>query len=139
MNNENEDVKKDNEVSKEEEVIEILDNANEDEVLESQEVIFDEEEQVIAKEELEIKEGSKKSSFGMKLLASLLDQLFCAGTSVIILFVISVIIRMVGYRFVLIGNYSMFIIIYIIMNILYVPILESTKMKNTFGKSFLKI
>lgn len=86
-----------------------------------------------------VEENGKKDSFVTKLLASVLDQVFCAGISVIILFIISLLLPIFGYRLVLIGKYVMFIVIYIIVNILYFPIMSVSKLKNTLGKGLLKL
>lgn len=137
MNN-REEVKNDIELTEETEVVETVENMDE-EVLVSEEDIKESGE-VINEEQWKEAEGiKKKSGFGSKLLASLLDQVFCVGTSIILLFVTSVIINMFGYRFVLLGKYNIGIILYIIVNILYGPIMTSSKLKNTFGRTLLKL
>lgn len=133
-----EEVKNDIELTEETEVVETVENMDE-EVLVSEEDIKESGE-VINEEQWKEAEGiKKKSGFGSKLLASLLDQVFCVGTSIILLFVTSVIINMFGYRFVLLGKYNIGIILYIIVNILYGPIMTSSKLKNTFGRTLLKL
>lgn len=80
-----------------------------------------------------------RKGFGFNLLASLLDQAIIVGTSALILLVISFVINMFGYRFVLIGNYTTFIVVYIIVNIFYNPIMMASKYKNTLGKKYFKL
>lgn len=133
-----EEVKNDIELTEETEVVETVENMDE-EVLVSEEDIKESGEVLIEEQSKEVEGTKKKNGFGSKLLASLLDQVFCVGASIILLFVTSVIINMFGYRFVLLGNYNMGIILYIIVNILYGPIMTSSKLKNTFGKTFLKL
>lgn len=137
MNN-REEVKHDIESIEETEVVETVENMDE-EVLVSEEDIKGSGEVLIEEQSKEVEGTKKKNGFGSKLLVSLLDQVFCAGTSIILLFVISAIIQMFGYRFVLIGKYNMGIILYIIVNILYAPIMTSSKLKNTFGNTLLKL
>lgn len=137
MNNREEE-KNHIELTEKTEVVETVENmdkevlVSEEDIKESGEVLIEEQ----SKEEEGIK---RKTGFGSKLLASLLDQVFCVGTSIILLFITSVIINMFGYRFVLLGKYNIGIILYIIVNILYGPIMTSSKLKNTFGKTFLKL
>lgn len=139
MNNK-EEIKNDIEVTESNSVAENIDN-NEVEALileyvEDNDTIGEALKEV---QDEEVKEMKKKSTFGSNLLASILDQVFCVGISIIILFITSAIINMFGYRFVLLGNYNMFFIIYILVNILYNPIIMASKLKNTFGRTLLKL
>ncbi len=137
MNNREEEEK---EIQSTEEVenVENVENVGE-EVLVSEEDIKDNEEILGEEKVMESEEIKKEKGFGSRLLASILDQVFCVGISIILLFIISAIIHMIGYRFILIGKYNMFIIIYIIVNIFYAPIMTASKLKNTFGRTLLKL
>lgn len=137
MNNREEE-KNHIELTEETEVVETVENMDK-EVLVSEEDIKESGEVLIEEQSKEVEGIKRKTGFGSKLLASLLDQVFCVGTSIILLFITSVIINMFGYRFVLLGKYNIGIILYIIVNILYGPIMTSSKLKNTFGKTFLKL
>lgn len=132
--NSKEDSKEQIEATEEMDVIEISENTGE-KVLVSEEACIESEEDIQENKVNEV----KKDRIGSKLLASFLDQVVCSGASIIILFIVNLIIRMFGYKFVLLGTYNVFILIYVIVNILYIPIMSSTKLKNTFGKKFLKI
>lgn len=119
---------------------------NIDDDLESKEIVKDDLGEVSNKEDMgnskeanEVLEKKGKSpSLALTLLASTLDQIFCSGISIIILFIFNLILQILGYRLVLIGKYASFIIIYIIINILYYPVIHRTKLNNTIGKSLLK-
>ena len=83
------------------------------------------------------KENKKNTSFLKRLLAGVLDQIMCVGSSIIIVFIISKILPLFGYR--LVEDLYMLIIVYLIFGTLYGPILESSKLKNTLGKVLLKL
>lgn len=136
MNNREE--KEEVQATKEMENVDNVENIAE-EILVLEEDIRSSEELLVGENSMEAEEIKKEKGFGARLLAAILDQVFCVGISIILLFIISAGVHMAGYRFVLIGNYNMFIILYIIVNILYELIMTASKLKNTFGKSLLKL
>lgn len=89
------------------------------------------------KQKIELKEEIPSGSFIKRLLSNIIDQIVCAGSSIILLYCVSIILPIFNYR--LVTKLPMLIIIYIVVNILYSAILESTKLKNTLGKALLKL
>lgn len=83
------------------------------------------------------KENKKNTSFLKRLLACILDQIMCVGSSIIIVFIISKLLPLFGYR--LVKELHMLIIVYLVFGTLYAPILESSKLKSTLGKVLLKL
>lgn len=69
-----------------------------------------------------------------KLFANLLDQMIVMGCSVILLFVVQAIMKLIGFKIVMLE--AVLLIIYFVLNLLYYPILES---KSTIGKRILKL
>ena len=74
------------------------------------------------------KENKKDISFLKRFLACILDQIMCVGSSIIIVFIISKLLPLFGYR-----------LVKELFSTLYSPILESSKLKNTLGKVLLKL
>ncbi|GEM_PF-1377958 len=108
-------------------------NSNEDDLLE---VNLDKED-LLSEVNYESNEEKQSGSFIKRLLASIIDQVVCVGSSIILLYIVSIILNIFGYR--LVDKLSMLVIVYLVFSILYSPILESTKIKNTLGKALLKL
>lgn len=86
-------------------------------------------------------EDNVKESFAKVILSNILDQSLVIAGSAIMLLLSDLVLRGFGYMFVretgalvLAGG-----IIYFILNCIYAPIIENSKLKNTVGKRILNI
>ncbi|WP_294389254.1 hypothetical protein [uncultured Clostridium sp.] len=107
-------------------------------VLEEAEVYLAEEEAAEAREFIrdeEIKADGKVLHYTKVVLSGILDQIFAIGLALIIFGVFDLILRVFGYRVVL--REEAFMIIYVISNILYYPILQEILHGKTLGKKFI--
>lgn len=135
-------------INKEEEVKntsqeEVLDNSLEGETILDEDIIADlnveaqvSEDELMEEVNNEVKDTPKGGSFFKSLLAAIVDQVICVGSSIILLYIINMVMPVFGYR--LVDKLTMLLIIYLVLSTLYAPILESTKLKNTLGKSLLR-
>ena len=108
------------------------------EALEEAEVYLAEEEAAEAKEFIrdeEIKTDGKLLHYTKVVLSGILDQIFAIGLALIIFGVFDLILRVFGYRIAL--REEVFMIIYVISNILYYPILQEILHGKTLGKKFI--
>lgn len=78
-----------------------------------------------------------KAGFFARLISSLIDQAVCLVISVALLYVAEGILLVCGYFVMQVPE--LFFIIYPIVNVLYVAIIECTKLTRTVGKALLKI
>ena len=107
-------------------------------VLEEAEVYLAEEEAAEAREFIrdeEIKADGKVLHYTKVVLSGILDQIFAIGLALIIFGVFDLILRVFGYRVVL--REEAFMIIYVISNILYYPILQEILHGKTLGNKFI--
>ncbi|WP_346940577.1 RDD family protein [uncultured Clostridium sp.] len=82
-------------------------------------------------------ENKNKSGFLAKLGASIIDQGISLLASFVLLYLFNLILMPFGYK---VGDkVSVFLVIYVIVNILYGIIMESTKLRRTIGKAILKL
>lgn len=86
-------------------------------------------------------EDINKNSSIQVILANVLDQLLIVASSAVLLLLCDFILKLFGYMFVretgalvIAGG-----IIYFILNCIYAPIIEKTKIKNTIAKKILNI
>lgn len=82
-----------------------------------------------------------KSSWAKVILSNILDQLLVLAGSAVLLLLCDLILRLFGYMFVketgalvVAGG-----IIYFIINCIYAPVMEKSKLKNTIAKKILNI
>lgn len=80
---------------------------------------------------------NKKVDFFPRLIAAFVDQAVALAISIGLLFAFDGILRLIG--FFIADRPTMFFIIYVAVNVLYSPILESTKLRATLGKYLLRI
>ncbi|WP_291648787.1 RDD family protein [Clostridium sp.] len=80
----------------------------------------------------EVKEDGKSVKFIKRLLAATIDQIVAIALALLLLLVFDLILRFVGLY--IAERQPMFLIIYVITNILYSTICESTKLGRTIGK-----
>ena len=103
-----------------------------------------EEAAVTVSEEIEnstSEEVNRKSAASGVILANILDQLLIIVCSSLLVFVCNLVLKLFGYMFIQ-GNGSIILaggIIYFILNCIYVPIMEKTKLRTTIAKKILNI
>jgi len=86
-------------------------------------------------------EESDKQSSSKIILANALDQLLMIAGSALLVLLCDIILKLCGYMFVR-DNGSIILaggIIYFIINCIYAPIMEKSKLENTFGKKILNM
>ncbi|MCI1478699.1 MAG: RDD family protein [Clostridium beijerinckii] len=86
-------------------------------------------------------EESDKQSSSKFILANALDQLLMIAGSALLVLLCDIILKLCGYMFVR-DNGSIILaggIIYFIINCIYGPIMEKSKLENTFGKKILNM
>ena len=91
------------------------------------------------KENKELDEFEKiddNPSFGKRFFANILDQIILGAISLLVLVIFSLIIKIFGYMISM--PIPMFLIAYVVLNILYVPVFEN-KGGRTLGKRILAI
>lgn len=79
---------------------------------------------------------SKRVPFPAALIANVVDQIIIAVISIVVVFVLNFIMQFAGYY--VAQKLQMFLIIYIICNILYTALFESSKSFATPGKKLFK-
>lgn len=80
----------------------------------------------------EIKEDGKAVKFIKRLLAATIDQIVVIAIALLLLLVFDFILKLIGFY--IAERQPMFLIIYVITNILYSTICESTNLGRTIGK-----
>jgi len=126
-----ENIKSENDIIEEE-------NITEETIVEAQENMEATLENVEELEKIdEVEEIKNKSGFLAKLGASIIDQGISLLASFVLLYLFNLILMPFGYK---VGDkVSVFLVIYVIVNILYGIIMEATKLKRTIGKAILKL
>ena len=107
-------------------------------VLEEAEVYLAEEKSAEAREFIrdeEIKADGKFLHYTKVILSGILDQIFAIGLALIVFGIFALVLRVFGYRVAL--REEVFMIIYVISNILYYPILQELLHGKTLGKKFI--
>ncbi|MGG7147083.1 RDD family protein [Clostridium butyricum] len=119
---------------KEENIVELSKEHEENTNNELQDLIEDHEEEVDSKE-------SNKPSFGKEIFANLLDQFVILAGSSVILLIADVVMRMFGYQFVRETGILVAVVmcVYFVINCFYVQLMERTKLKNTIAKKILNL
>lgn len=106
-------------------------NNDNNETIESSEIY-----QVINGEEDE-KKGQKSIPFFKNILANVLDQVIILAFSGVSMLLFDFIIRIIGYMVVM--PVQVLLTIYFIVNCLYGPIMQKTKLRKTIAKKILNI
>ena len=78
----------------------------------------------------------KKTGFLKKILSGMIDQILSIAISLLALVLFDAIIKLFGFK--VSDREPMFLIMYIITNVLYRPILEASKLKETIGGKLIK-
>ena len=86
-------------------------------------------------------EDINKNSSIKVILANVLDQVLIVASSAVLLLLCDFVLKLFGYMFTRESGSLMLAggIIYFILNCIYEPIMEKTKMKNTIAKKILNI
>lgn len=108
------------------------------EVLEEAKVYLAEEKAAEAREFIrdeEIKSDGKLLHYTKVILSGILDQIFVIALGLIVFGIFDLALRVFGYRVAL--REEVFMIIYVISNILYYPILQELLHGKTLGKKFI--
>ena len=84
-----------------------------------------------------VKKDSKVVKFLKKVLAGIIDQIIGIALALVLLIVLDFLLKLCGFQ--IAQREPMFLIVYVIVNIIYGPICTSTKLKDTIGrKTMLK-
>lgn len=123
---------------------EILNSENNEEVS-VEEVLVEEplveetsENTLVTEEKIEedvVKEESKAMRGIRKLLVGVIDQIVIFAASLVVLMIFDFILRLTG--FFVAQKEQVILIIYALLNVIYIPICEATKFKKTIGKKVL--
>lgn len=108
-----------------EESIEKEENSNIETTIEEKDVVVE-----CIEEEIEEKKGVVR-----ELLAGVVDQIVVMASSLVVLLVFNLILKIFGYY--VVEKQPMFLIIYVIINIIYAPICKQFKLKETVGRKVL--
>lgn len=81
---------------------------------------------------VEVKEDGKAVKFIKRLLAATIDQIVAIAFALLLLLIFDFLLKFVGFY--IAQRQPMFLVIYVITNILYSTICESTKLGRTIGK-----
>ena len=114
------------------------DNSVSPEVLEEAKVYLAEEKAAEAREFIrdeEIKADGKFLHYTKVILSGILDQIFVIALALVVFGIFDLALRVFGYRVAL--REEVFMIIYVIRNILYYPILQEVLHGKTLGKKFI--
>ena len=114
------------------------DNSVSPEVLEEAKVYLAEEKAAEAREFIrdeEIKADGKFLHYTKVILSGILDQIFVIALALILFGIFDLALRVFGYR--VASREEVFMIIYVISNILYYPILQELLHGKTLGKKFI--
>lgn len=135
----------DNKLEKEENLVEEVKVENK-EVLENkeelkEEKVYEEMKGLVEGFEDENEEGKVEEKSGFlgflkRLLSGIVDQILAIAISLLLLVLFDAIIKLIGYQ--VAEREPMFLIMYIITNVLYSPILEASKLKETIGRKLIK-
>ena len=109
-----------------------------EEVLEETEIYLAEEEAAEAREFIrdeEIKKDGKVLHYTKVILTGVLDQIFAIMLALVIFGVFDLVLRVFGYRIAM--REEVFMIVYIISNVLYYPIMQEMLHGKTLAKKFI--
>lgn len=93
-------------------------------------------EDVIEKTKIQ-EEDSKVLRFFKRILAGVIDQIISIALALLLLIVTDLVLKLFGFY--IASREPMFLIMYVIVNVIYGPICASTKLRDTIGrKTMLK-
>lgn len=117
-------------------------NLNIETTIEEKDVIAENIEEILEEEileeeieEMEEETETESKGFVKELLAGVLDQIVVMASSLVVLLVFNLILKIFGYY--VAEKQPMFLIIYVIINVIYGPICRKFKLKETVGRKVL--
>ena len=122
-------------------VVENEEVSNIDNTIEETEVVSESVEEILVKESLvediqvEDKQKVKDNCFIKELLVGVIDQIVVIAGALVTLLVFNLILKIFGYY--VSEKETIFLIIYILINIIYVPVCKMLKLKETVGRKVL--
>ncbi|MBU3108272.1 hypothetical protein [Clostridium gasigenes] len=122
-------------------VVENEEVSNIDNTIEETEVVSESVEEILVKESLvediqvEDKQKVKDNCFIKELLVGVVDQIVVIAGALVTLLVFNLILKIFGYY--VSEKETIFLIIYILINIIYVPVCKKLKLKETVGRKVL--
>ncbi len=123
---------------------EIMEEENLDTIFEDAEIareVIEAEEAIANNKELikddEIKVEGKVFYYTKVVLSGLLDQIFAMGVALILFTVYDLILGLFGYTVVASSRETVFLIVYIITNVLYYPLVQEMLHGKTLGKKIM--
>ncbi|MBU3103776.1 hypothetical protein [Clostridium gasigenes] len=122
-------------------VVENEEVSNIDNTIEETEVVSESVEEILVKESLvediqvEDKQKVKDNCFIKELLVGVIDQIVVIAGALVTLLVFNLILKIFGYY--VSEKETIFLIIYILINIIYVPVCKMLKLKETVGRKIL--
>lgn len=128
----------DNKLEKEEILVEEVNVENEEVVDNTVERIDEEKKGLVEgfEDENENEIIENKPGFLKNVLSGIIDQILAIAISLLLLVAFDAIIKMIGFY--VAEREPMFLIMYIITNVLYRPILKASKLKETIGGKLIK-
>ena len=104
--------------------------------IEEKDVVVDSMDEILLQEEENLEEIEMKSNYFIKeLLVGMIDQIIVSSVALITLLLLNLVLKVFGYH--IVEKQPMFLIIYVIINIIYPPICKKVRLKETVGRKVL--
>lgn len=104
--------------------------------IEEKDVVVDSMDEILLQEEENLEEIEIESNYFIKeLLVGMIDQIIVSAVSLITLLLLNLVLKVFGYH--IVEKQPMFLIIYVIINIIYQPICKKIRLKETVGRKVL--
>lgn len=111
-------------------------NPNIETTIEEKDVVVDSIDEILLQEEESLEEIEIESNYFIKeLLVGTIDQIIVSSVSLITLLLLNLVLKVFGYH--IVEKQPMFLIIYVIINIIYPPICKKVRLKETVGRKVL--
>lgn len=111
-------------------------NPNIETTIEEKDVVVDSIDEILLQEEESLEEIEIESNYFIKeLLVGTIDQIIISSVSLITLLLLNLVLKVFGYH--IVEKQPMFLIIYVIINIIYPPICKKVRLKETVGRKVL--
>lgn len=108
--------------------VENEETSNMETTIEEKEVVVESVENILTEEEIEV----ESKGLVNELLAGVVDQIVVALVALVTLLVLNLVLKIFGYY--IAEKQPMFLIIYVIINVIYAPVCKRFKTKETLGK-----
>lgn len=104
--------------------------------IEEKDVVVDSMDEILLQEEENLEEIEIESNYFIKeLLVGMIDQIIVSSVALITLLLLNLVLKLFGYH--IVEKQPMFLIIYVIINIIYPPICKKIRLKETVGRKVL--